>query len=576
MVFSGNKFRRRNPNQKSCSWKGLSMPEMQILDSILPFKCQNQDCAKEYDIHEFGDVVLLWGFIFLIAEEDEMALIGITCPECKKTTIQKYRAYAAMKFLWNVSKHFNLIFGDEPIDSKWKIKYFSHHHLLDAGFINTPLPATPQSNETVYFIPEKMIFEDYSKSLQESWPFSISEGTVSYALEIENSQSYKAIPRVLPMFKDVPICINGKDVYLDTDYLLLDQSYEAVNTVLKHLIEPNVWLYDDEAFCEHADGLPLKKMPEEEKLSLMGKNDLLIEEYLDFSISHLSWKRKSFQQNIEDFLNDLKAIRNRLDFELIFRTKLINRYGRIFYHKTKTLEEQRYEIENNRVASNIWKSNPFFGDISKWGYPPLAKTLEIPFRWIHGPELMEKWGLDAFGIINLIQNYELIAYDIINSKHINSTTSFPPDLMNLLTNGGDIEQQKKAMQRLCFHPDNIASFEDYYGERLALKKMDPENTSHPSQVIEENENEFQVSDDELQPEPKDEKSRVKAMRCCQIRAKQLWAKHPNLTINAVADHKAIMDCFKETGYQFDGYRTRHEWVKDCAPKKKTVGRPKGS
>ena len=549
------------------------MSEMQILDSILPFKCENQDCAKEYDIHEFGDVVVLWGFIFLIAEEDEMALIGITCPECKKTTIQKYRAYVAIDFLSNLSNHLELLFDDGPIDSKWKIKYFSPHHLLEAGFINTPLAATAQSNETVYSVPEEMVFEDYSKSLQESWPFSISEGTVSYALEIENSQSYKAIPRAIPEARSV--YIDGKNVYLDTDSILFDQSYEAVNMVLKYLIEPNVWLYDDEVFCEHSDGWPLKKMPEEEKLFLIEKNDLLIEEYLDFSISHLSWKRKSFQQNIEDFLNDLKAIRNRLDFELIFRTKLLNKYGRIFYYKTKMLEEQRCEIEENRAALKIRGLNPSLGDLNKMGYAPLAKTQEIPLRWIHGPELMGKWGLNAFGIINLIQNYELIAYDFINSNNIDSKTSFPPDLMNSLTEG-DIEQQKKAMQRLCFHPDNIVHFEDYYGEQLALKKMEPENTSHPSQDIDEKENEFQVSDDELQSEPKSENLKDKTKKCCQIRAAQLWDKNPDLTIKAVADHKAIKDCFKETGYSFDSYRTRHNWVKGCAPKKKKAGRPKGS
>jgi len=147
--------------------------------------------------------------------------------------------------------------------------------------------------------------------------------------------------------------------------------------------------------------------------------------------------------------------------------------------------------------------------------------------------------------------------------------------MDLLTDA-DIEQQKKAMQRLCFHPDNIASFESYYGEKLGLKKMELENDSHPSQGIDKKENEFQVPDDELQPEPKDENLKDKTRKCCQIRAAQLWDKNPDLTIKAVADHKTIMDCFKETGYSFDGYRTRHNWVKDCAPKKKPAGRPKGS
>ncbi|WP_020590032.1 hypothetical protein [Desulfobacter curvatus] len=553
------------------------MTEMQILDSILPFKCQNQACAKEYDIHEFGNVIQLWGFIFLIAAEDETALIGITCPECKKTTLCKYRATQALGFLWEIWGHWesnNCVASNIKIRERWCGKYFAAQYLFDIGLIENNFPEKNAEDAISYTVPQDVILEEYSKRLNESFPFLLIESDIPYLLKIENNQGYKVILRTLTPGAQFNTL---KGINYGWDSLLFSRDFELINSFFERSLTPNYQLYDredlplDPQFPEFPNFKWNKKnLSEDEMKPLLDKNDLLLEEHEHFCIGFLGYKRKAFQENVGDFIEELKIMRNRIDFELIYRNTLLNKYGRKIYYKTRCLAEDRDDYNELAEIEEAGGLEAYLtGE-----YVDESSNL-IPVKTLSGGQLMEKWGMDAFELINLIQNHGLAAYDSVNSAHINSNNSFHPALIAELTTG-DLEVQKVSMQRLRFDPVKVATFEDYYGEQLGLKKMEPENMSHHPQVIDEKEQEFQVSDDELQPEPKDENLKDKTMKCCQIRAAQLWDKNPDLTIKAVADHKTIMDCFKETGYSFDGYRTRHNWVKDCAPKKKTVGRPKGS
>ena len=552
------------------------MAKIQIIDSVLPFKCENQDCGKEYDIHDFGDVVLLWGFIFLIAEEDEMALVGITCPKCKKTTLCKYRATQALGFLWEIWGHWesnNHVDSNIKIKQRWCGKYFSAQHLFDIGLIEDNFSEKNVENAISYTVPKEVILEEYSKQLNESFPFLLIESHIPYLLEIENHQGYKVMPRTLRN----PGIYNPNGINYGWDRVLLSREFDFINILFMDSLYPNYQLYDKEDLPPDPNWPEFpnfkwnkKNLSEDEMKPLLDKNDLLLEEHEHFCIGDLGYKRKAFQENVGGFVEELKFMRNRINFELIFRNALLNKYGRKIYYKTRSLEEDRYDYDELAEIERAGGPEAYLLDEYVDGPSNL-----IPVKTLSGEQLMEKWGMDAYELINLIQNHGLTAYDSVHSAHINNN-SFHPALIAELTTG-DLEVQKVSMQRLRFDPVKVATFEDYYGEQLGLKKMEPENMSHPSQVIiDEKENEFQVPDDELQPVPKKEKSRVKAMRCCQIRATQLWDKNPDLTIKAVANHKTIMDCFKETGYLFDGYRTRHDWVKDCAPKKKPAGRPKGS
>jgi hypothetical protein len=355
------------------------MAKIQIIDSVLPFKCQNQDCAKEYDIHEFGDVVLLWGFIFLIAEEDETALIGITCPECKKITLSKYRASQAFWFLlevWNHLKSKNLVNSNIKIKQRWCGKYFSVQHVFDIGLIGENPSGKNVEDAISYTVPHEVVLEEYSKQLNESFPFLLIESNIPYLLEIENHQGYKVIPRVLPNPGEYNI-LNGINYGLDS--ILFSPDFNTINNIFSQMLEPNSQLYDKEYSYPDPSYFDFphitwnkKNLSGDEIKPLLDKNDLLFEEYEHFKIGHLGYKRKAFQENIDDFIKELKALRNRIDFELIFRNVLLNKYGRMIYYKTRCLEEDREDYNINAEIEEAGSVEAYVLGEDTYDYLPCA------------------------------------------------------------------------------------------------------------------------------------------------------------------------------------------------------------
>ena len=162
------------------------MPELQLHDDVLPFKCDNPDCEEEYDSESFAKVIMLWGFICLISEENEVALVGLTCPKCKKTTIQKYRGSVAMQFVWTVQetlKYKFMINGNFPLKDWWGQKYYSATHLYDLGFIEAPDIKQDSSNDIIYYPLSEIKFLEYSDELSENSPFSLNEEDVFHFLK---------------------------------------------------------------------------------------------------------------------------------------------------------------------------------------------------------------------------------------------------------------------------------------------------------------------------------------------------------------------------------------------------------
>ena len=557
-----------------------SMNKMKTMDSVIPFKCDNPDCGKEYDQDLFAQAILLWGFIVLFSEDDEFALVGLTCTDCKKTTIQKYHASVAIRFIWELKSHLikkHCFSNFLPFDEKWNGKYFSPAHLAEAGFIDIPHQETDREHDVAYHIPDEVAIEGYSETLQKSWPFFLRESEIHYFLSIENDQGYKALPRTL--FKKPEGCppLPPELSYPDIDSMLIDQNYETVNAHLQRLILPNLSLYDkiDEGFLEDESCIEFqgnkwirKKLTEKEKKTLIGKNDLLLGEYSDFSIGPLAWKRKEFQLNFQEFIDKLKVIRNRINFELIFRNDLINKYGRKFYYKTKTTAEEREDQlakqKGLQVDLDREKIIQRYGLAGITNEGSLVMTRSIPMNWITGPQLMERMVLNAFGIINLIQHYELIAYDVFCSVIIDKI-SLNPTLIEKLTTG-DIEQQKIAMQRLCFHPDNIAAFEDYHSyhtsEPLALEKMEMELSPQP---------------DTMPPAPVKKTLKEEVMECCQETAKRIVAENRDqrMTLKQILSNDEFKKCYEGkdayTPTSDSGWRN---WLKGIYSPKR--GRIKGT
>ena len=370
---------------------------MEIMDSVFPFKCENQCCGKEYDLQKFGDVILLWGFILLIAEENETALMGITCPACKKTTIKRYRAFAGLDLLRKMHKHLkeNRRFQVDQLTlmREWWIgRCFSAQQLNEKGF-NTFLQNNGAAKNAVYLLPDEVTYNKYSKQYQTTEPFSLAEDDVPSVLDFENNQACKYIPRIIASPSS-----SGFYSFINTgiDAMLLDPSHSNINRWFRNLLQPNpdlrinpyngldpiqatALMHERKETIETMGsfaigGLSWKKkiLTKKQEAIILSRNDLLIEEYVDFQISDSSWKRQAFQEHVGNFINDLKAVRNKIDCELIFRNEILNKYGRKFYYKTRTLAESRSDYNEFAEIEEAGGVEAYVLGEDAYGFQPCA------------------------------------------------------------------------------------------------------------------------------------------------------------------------------------------------------------
>lgn len=184
---------------------------------------------------------------------------------------------------------------------------------------------------------------------------------------------------------------------------------------------------------------------------------------------------------------------------------------------------------------------------------------EDPFpqsiRMISISDLMDRWGMDAFGIIRLIQRNELDrCYDSVNSEYTNPNY-FHPERVAALTNG-DLEQQKIAMQRFQFEPSIVEAFERKHPDLLDVQSVErPQvHTDEPSEMT-----------------PKE-----MIIECCRETARQLLKDNPKMTIATILKAtKKFEDCFAgKEEYKVSDRRLRN-WLENLEYNK-NAGRPKGT
>ncbi|WDP92411.1 MAG: hypothetical protein HUN04_22880 [Desulfobacter sp.] len=500
------------------------MVDMKTHNSLFPFNCENKECQKEYDLDQFSDVVLLWGYIYLIAEEYEAGIVGLTCPECRKTTLKKLPGYMAMQSLIVLRKKCLDKYQEKAYILKPELKhciYFSAHHLVASNLIDA-LPRLKDKG-IEYSIPSELELNEYSETLRAKNPFVVSENEIPLILEIENENGFKSFPRAVP----------STSIYMNLDKLYLDNEYEYINLILnRDLIRPNT--QEDVDHISEYNSSPVKT------------NDLSLDEFNGFQCNHLSWKRKSFQNNLDDFLSAIPAVRNSIDCELTYRNQLINKYARKFYYQTRTIEEQKFENKELQEIEAFGLEKIIGVDFSEMDSP-------VPINSMHGGQLMEKWEMDAFSIIDLIKHNGLVAYDSVYSVHINKD-SFHPALVAELTTG-DLEQQKVSMQRLRFDPSNVKNYEQHHPEILtaATLKAPQFNINAPSEKT-----------------PKE-----MAIELCRAAAQKLVDQSPEITLPAILKNHEFKKSYRGKEDHIptsdSGWRN---WLKGIYNSQK--GRKKGS
>ena len=103
-----------------------------------------------------------------------------------------------------------------------------------------------------------------------------------------------------------------------------------------------------------------------------------------------------------------------------------------------------------------------------WSSPVQSRKKKIVLDWIDSGTLLEKWGIDAGELYNLIFNYNLQGWDIRGGAWIQpyyrsmtgygSSTRLDSDLLALAT--FPIEYQKRELNRIVrFDPKDIEAFE---------------------------------------------------------------------------------------------------------------------
>ena len=283
------------------------MSEIELCEEILPFVCGNPECQKKYDLNLFTEVALLWGFIYLVSEDDETAIIGMTCPDCTKTTLRKYTADTAILLHTKLNKEALRCgqpkgpFGRPSFDI---CIYFSSTLLKDAKFISHTFPQDIKDGEPHYTVPEILQWSRFSSCLK--YPhYVIPESILPYMCDIENNHRYKAIPRV----------VDTQSSYLPFDCIWSDEGFNAKNeTLVQYLVKPTSHRDTSSTKYEH-----------------MVLNDLSDEEFDTLGLDLLGFQRQEFIDNIESLLEEGWDVRNRIDFEIIFRNELINKYARKMY-----------------------------------------------------------------------------------------------------------------------------------------------------------------------------------------------------------------------------------------------------
>ena len=65
------------------------MPDPILRKELFPFVCQNPVCGHQYDVDGFRDVLNLWGLVY--ADCGDFVYQGITCPQCKKTSLLSFQ-----------------------------------------------------------------------------------------------------------------------------------------------------------------------------------------------------------------------------------------------------------------------------------------------------------------------------------------------------------------------------------------------------------------------------------------------------------------------------------------------------
>ena len=177
------------------------MGRIESSDQIFPFQCNNQECNREYDLKRFSNVASLWGLIFL--SNSGNAFMGITCLDCFHSTVKNYPLQKGYALLSEIEK-INIQPGNS-YHIKQKLTYFvpfsvkilSNLSLVENKALQSDNVDGANNHLRIPFGFEPI--RSYPELISSEFPYSINENLINTIVEIENTEKYKTLPRIVPI-----------------------------------------------------------------------------------------------------------------------------------------------------------------------------------------------------------------------------------------------------------------------------------------------------------------------------------------------------------------------------------------
>jgi len=304
---------------------------MQVHEKVFPFVCENPDCKKKYDIKRFHNVIKLWGLIYL--ENDEYSLVGITCPECLKTTLRKYKYPSKFRLEFYYS-----LFDEERINIITTYQLYSPGILSSLGLISPPKFQKSNNEQRLYKADLiKGLAVDYTKTFQHKGLIPVDEANILIYLNIENEQGLRVFPRVV------------LDHNFIEQYATLE--FDSADKLTHDMVKNIMGNFRMELFRRyHIETDKVK--PNIGTASVYDRkinNDMTSGEFDNLHLRSIDYNNLEFRDNLFNLVKEYNLLRNKTDYELNYRNSFLNKHARIFHQLVVGSEEQKGSTSEKKI-----------------------------------------------------------------------------------------------------------------------------------------------------------------------------------------------------------------------------------
>lgn len=298
-------------------------------ENALDVVCEN--CKKVYESKFISEIAKFRGII--VYEGEEHNLIGLTCIDCSKTTIKKFKHEDIRDCIAELRGY-----RRERIQRFYNILPFSYEILTSTGVEDLPEFVSEKKGEQ-YRLPANEGFELWPIYKDERMPSyfrnistSLWESDIPALLKIENEHCQKVFPRLSWNYSiyhtyDV-ILYRMDDKFTSDDYetslgkLFCDRLllYFYLNNDFHDKVsnEDRRKFYDMVSSTRVRKNLYFPKTKNDKILTLLEYED--IDSYLCYHEGNVP---DEISEKITHFRKEYSKTRNRLDFEIVYRDELI-------------------------------------------------------------------------------------------------------------------------------------------------------------------------------------------------------------------------------------------------------------